>query len=82
MSEQICIDVARTADVAGLTLFLNRRGIAAVARPGRPRVDVPGDGVGMEQVLATVEEWLVLSELPFVPDRVGDTGVVVRPPGD
>lgn len=80
MSEPICIDLPRSSDAADLASFLNRRGLPALAVPDDGRIDIPGDGVTVTQVLAGVEEWLEGAHLPFVP-VAEQSAVVVRPPG-
>jgi hypothetical protein len=74
------IDVARTADVPDLADYCATHGLRAAAPAGLSCVEVGGDGVGIEQVIAAVEDWIEARGQPFVPVRVSERGIVLRPP--
>lgn len=76
------VDVVRITDCDDLIAALGERGFEVRKRDGDDGacgLEVEGSA---EDIGAAIESWLAENDLPLVPMRVGESGFLVRPPGD
>jgi hypothetical protein len=86
MTHTVEIESVRTMDVHGLLASLSTHGLVGeVVEAGtRFRLHVEREGAAFAQALAEVEHaierWLGEEHVGLLPERIGETSVLLRPP--